>query len=746
MRYLFFINLCVFLVVWLGITIYTFLALFNLSLAYSVSLFALFLVLLNILALPLAYLWYQTRQKTIQLKTAVAVSTIILVFYWGPFGPVHSLISLHLNDLQLRWIAFAYIWEVVLVGAMAVYAVLRVTRSADRFLKGEFKEGDLPEEVHRHLATVPLRATIAFVSLVVFGYGVGSLQLYYFSLLPLEETLKNFTNGVVAAIISSFIVFFLLERIVDPALRKSGILVQSSPPKEKPRRLSLFTKIYAISGLLALASVGFFGSMAYGRSQVILEEQLKNRLEHELTLLKIQVERTGTFVSGEEQKARFGEKGDIFLLTRPSQDHPFSAPEKPSLSQEILSKWTDMASRQSVAIDRNNQTKIIATLPIDELNSLVGIVFLTDFDEELNRLLLHSVLVFLMIAAIVGLIGTLFARSITLPIKEIQEGSARIGRGNFSQPLTVYTNDELEDLSSALNDASAQLRGFYAHLEEEVRARTLEIAQTNQKLEEEIRELDKTAKLLVQRDFEVQEANNILRELDQAKTQFVSVAAHQLRTPLSVSKWTYQMLLSGDYGPLTKEQREVLERGNITNEQMINLVSDLLDVARIESGKLDFVFQPIDLFEILTEIKNFYTSKAQEKQITFDVQIPEKDTVTINGDAVRLRMVFQNLIDNGFKFTPAGGRITLGFEVKDDMVEFRLSDTGIGISKKEIPRLFTKFFRGRNVLALDTRGTGLGLYISSSIVHNHQGKIWVESEEGKGSTFFFTIPKVNNNN
>ncbi|MBI3273784.1 MAG: HAMP domain-containing protein [Candidatus Colwellbacteria bacterium] len=743
MRYLFFINLCVFLAVWLGITIYTFLALFNLSLAYSVSLFALFLVLLNILGLPLLYLWYKTRQKTIQLKTALTVSTVILIFYWGPFAPVHSFISLHLNDLQLRWIAFAYIWEVVLVGALAVYAVLRVTRSADRFLKGELSEHDVPEEVHRRLAMIPLRATTAFVSLVVFGYSVGSLQLYYFSLLPIEETLKNFTNGVVGAIISSFIVFFLLERIVDPALRKSGILIQSSPPVKSPKRLSLFTKIYAISGLLALASVGFFGTMAYGRSQVILEEQLKNRLQHELTLLKIQVERTGVFVSGEEQKARFGAKGEIFLLTRPGQDHPFLAPEKPLLSQEVLSRWTDTVSRESVAIDRNSQTKIIATLPIDELNSLVGIGFLTDFDEELGRLLLYSILVFLMIAAIVGLIGTLFARSITLPIKEIQEGSARIGRGNFSQPLIVYTNDELEELSNALNDASAQLKESYAHLEQEVKARTLEIAQTNQKLEEEIRELDKTAKLLVQRDFELQEANNILRELDQAKTQFVSVAAHQLRTPLSVSKWTYEMLLSGDYGSLNKEQREVLERGNLTNEQMIELVSDLLDVARIESGKLEFVFKLIDLFEILTEIKNLYTQKAQEKQIIFDLQIPEKGTTKVKGDATRLGMVVQNLLDNAFKFTPRGGRITLGFESKDDMVEFRVSDTGIGIPKKEIPRLFTKFFRGRNVLAMDTRGTGLGLYIASSIVHNHKGKIWVESEEGKGSTFFFTIPKAN---
>ncbi len=137
-RYLFLFNFFLFLALWLSITGYTLFSLINTALPYSVGLFAFFLFVLDVIAFPLIWLWYTTSEKTIQLRTAVAATSVIFIFYWGPFAPVHSIISLNLSNLQLRWIAFAYIWEVVLVGAAVVYGVLLVTRVADRFLKGKW--------------------------------------------------------------------------------------------------------------------------------------------------------------------------------------------------------------------------------------------------------------------------------------------------------------------------------------------------------------------------------------------------------------------------------------------------------------------------------------------------------------------------------------------------------------------------------------------------------------------------------
>lgn len=284
------------------------------------------------------------------------------------------------------------------------------------------------------------------------------------------------------------------------------------------------------------------------------------------------------------------------------------------------------------------------------------------------------------------------------------------------------------------------IKNFYVGLEAKISQRTSELAQANQAQQEKIQELDQASKLLARKDAQLQGANDSLRALDQAKTQFVSVAAHQLRTPLSVSKWTFQMLLSGDFGQLTKEQHDVLTRGNEMNEQMIGLVSDLLDVARIESGKLAYNVKPIDLGTFLVSIQNLYLKVSQEKNVSLSMAIPSTGQFFVQADDLRLRMVFQNLIDNAFKFTPSGGNISLTYEKKGEMMEFKIRDSGIGIAKEEIPRLFSKFFRARNAIAMDTRGTGLGLYIASSIIKTHGGTITVNSEVGKGTMFTFTIP------
>lgn len=744
-RHLFVFNLVLFLIVWLGITAYTLLSLFNRELPYSVELFALFLFILDVLALPLIWLWYTTREKTIQLKTAVASTAVIFIFYWGPFAPVHSIISLHLSDLQLRWIAFVYIWEVVLVGAAVLYAVLLVTRFGDRFLKGQLEKTHSPERMHAHIATIPLRAGVVFTIVVLLGYVIGSAQLFSFAQLPLTEVVKNLINGVIAGVLSAHIILFLVERIIKPALKKSGGLIDRKNVVKRQGQLSLFTRIYVVFGLLVLVSMGFFGTMAYARGQIILEEQLKERILLELAVVNIQREKTGTLPDEKETSIRFGTNGQLFILPRSaSMDDPIVFPDQPALYGDIFTTWSRTLDSPHLIIDRNSRTKIAGTFPINDHEMLAAIVFLEDFDDALNSLIFYILFVFFVVGVMVAVIGTFFARSITVPMGEIKEGGIRLGKGDFSEPITVYTNDELEDLSNALNEASLKLQSSYDRLEEEIRERTQELAKANVKQEEQIKELDRASKLLVKRDFELQQANNLLREMDQAKTQFVSVAAHQLRTPLSVSKWTYQMLLSEDFGALTQEQKEVLERGDTMNEQMIHLVSDLLDVARIESGRVVYDFEPIELRSFLMFLQDLYRERSEEKHVSLTIDLPEEHPVMIKGDEIRMKMIFQNLLDNAFKFTREGGSIRVSWQPKGKMIEFKIEDTGIGITKEELPRLFSKFFRAKNAMLMDTSGTGLGLYIVSSIVHTHGGNIWVESQEGKGTTFFFTLPLIIN--
>ena len=746
-RRLFFrIGLAAFLIVWLGITAYTLFAIFDPSLAYSPRLFALFIAFLDILAALLLWLWYRARPHTIQLQVAVATFSVILLFYWG-FATIYSFFALNLDSLQLRWLAFAYIWEVLLVGAMVVVSILWVTRFADRF----FRDGVVDRErstIHSYIAGIPARSSAVFIAVVFFGYFIGSIQLYYFAHFPLAETIKNNIIGIISGTLSSLIVFFLLERIMRPALEKSGVLAKSlGVPEKRGRWSSLFTKIYVVSGLLALLSVVYFGLLAYAMGQTILEDQLKQRVRLELQRTKAEMKLQGALIGDQEHKERLGSNSVFVYSNQGGVENAFGTVVLSGDSQATFKLLLRSPFEGKVFVDRSRDVKIIGLIPADGDRYLAAVIFLNDFDHALSTLILYIVAVFFLIAIIVAMVGTLFARSITLPIQEIKKGSVRMGMGDFSHSITVYTNDELEDLSSALNEAARQLQISYAGLEETVRERTrqLEVANTEQK--QRILELNEASQQLIKKDQELQEINTKLRELDAAKSQFVSIAAHQLRTPLSAIKWTFSMLLSGDFGVLRSNQKSALARARESVERIIALISDLLNVARIESGQLIYKFEPIQIEDVVAEVVEEMLPKAKEKGVIVQLRKQERTLGEARGDKDKLRLVFQNLLDNAVLYSESKEDKSQDHKVEvvmrkknDTQYQVAFSDHGIGIPKRQLPLLFRKFFRADNAMRSQAAGTGLGLYIASRIVEAHGGTIEVESEEGKSSIFTVTLP------
>ncbi|MFO7807619.1 MAG: PAS domain S-box protein [Candidatus Moraniibacteriota bacterium] len=230
-----------------------------------------------------------------------------------------------------------------------------------------------------------------------------------------------------------------------------------------------------------------------------------------------------------------------------------------------------------------------------------------------------------------------------------------------------------------------------------------------------------------------------LKEIDKAKTEFVSLASHQLRTPLSSINWYAEMLLNGDAGEVNKEQKEFLKEIYKGNQRMVDLVNALLNVSRIELGTLAVDPEPTDFNRIaqsvLKEIKPQAENKKQELKKKLDDKVPK-----IKADPKLVRMVFQNLVSNAVKYTPENGKITLKTEKEDFYVLIKVSDNGYGIPKNQQDKIFTKLFRADNVREKDTEGTGLGLYIVRSIVEQCGGKIGFESAKNKGTTFFVRFP------
>ena len=233
--------------------------------------------------------------------------------------------------------------------------------------------------------------------------------------------------------------------------------------------------------------------------------------------------------------------------------------------------------------------------------------------------------------------------------------------------------------------------------------------------------------------------NKELKKLDQAKSEFLSIASHQLRTPLTVIKGYVSMMLEGSFGKLPKLIGENLNKVYLSNERLISLVESLLNISRIESGRLEFDIQPTDLIKITEPIIDGFKQKTDQKGLKLEFS-PDKNVPSVLADSSKIKEVISNLIDNSIKYTNKG-EIIISLHQESQSIIFSCQDTGIGILPEDLPRLFEKFVRGKGMMQVYTEGTGLGLYFARMVIENMGGRIWVESAgKDQGSKFSFSLP------
>ncbi len=242
------------------------------------------------------------------------------------------------------------------------------------------------------------------------------------------------------------------------------------------------------------------------------------------------------------------------------------------------------------------------------------------------------------------------------------------------------------------------------------------------------------------------------REIDQMKSEFVSLASHQLRTPLTGIKWFCDLLLRNMAGPLSKDQIDYVTQIATSNERLIKLVEDLLNVSHIETGKkFNLEKKPTDLIPIIDSINNDLVALAHQHTVTIVKAQNFPAQLLLNIDGGKIREVFGNLLSNAVKYSREDGVVELGFdESKPGQVIISVKDSGMGIPKDQQTRVFEKFFRADNAKTVQTQGTGLGLYIAKAITEKHDGKLWFESptfvetsagrQENKGTTFYVSLP------
>jgi signal transduction histidine kinase/GGDEF domain-containing protein len=241
---------------------------------------------------------------------------------------------------------------------------------------------------------------------------------------------------------------------------------------------------------------------------------------------------------------------------------------------------------------------------------------------------------------------------------------------------------------------------------------------------------------------ELERANEELRKVDQIKSEFVSIASHELRTPLSAIKNSVQLILQGKTGEINENQKKFLSMADRNITRLTNILNDLLNLSKIESGKITMTFEELALKVPVELVLSSLQSQAQGKSLQLVMDLPE-DLPTVLGDREKLEQVLTNLVGNAIKFTPEGGTISVSAGLSDqdeNLVAVSVRDTGIGIPEDQLKKVFEKFHQVEGSLQRSVSGTGLGLAITRGLIEAHQGTIWAESELGRGSTFRFTLP------
>ncbi len=230
-----------------------------------------------------------------------------------------------------------------------------------------------------------------------------------------------------------------------------------------------------------------------------------------------------------------------------------------------------------------------------------------------------------------------------------------------------------------------------------------------------------------------------LAEASRMKSEFINIISHQLRSPLTNIKWTFELLTSRELKVPSKKIEEYLNNVKENIARMVELIDDLLIVSKIEQGTFPILKKEIFLEDLIKDLISRFKVFAEASRIDLSFS-PEKNLPEVYADPSLLKLVMENLIDNAIRYTKGGGKVELKLTKGEKNVIFEIKDTGVGIPEKEQKYIFKKFFRAENVTKERTRGSGLGLYVCRSVIARSGGKIWFESEEGKGTTFIFTHP------
>ncbi len=477
------------------------------------------------------------------------------------------------------------------------------------------------------------------------------------------------------------------------------------------------------------------------KNQEMLKSLVRGPIREEDVVFCLIQDAHGDMLAKSYSTAYSGEKGKLHLLAfsipilpkswrgneipQPQPKPPVSTREVRVESEQLSELWQEL-TKEPVAQDAVG----VAHLGLS----------LSRMDESLAEVK-QNVGILILVVVGIGILVTIFLVDIIVnPIGQLVSATQGIARGDLSHPVDINTNDEIGDLAKSFNQMVKQLEDSRLELQDYSRTLEKKVEERTAKLRRNVRELSRARKatLNILEDIneakkELEKANRELMVMDEVKSKFLGTASHELKTPLTAIKANVDFILSGREGPIPRNLRQYLTTIQRNTNRIQEIMEKMLDMARIKAGKIGLLLEKVNLLSAVREyVKEI---KPVEKRVDIKIKIPRG--IYIQADKDRLHDIYINLLSNAFKFTPKGGEVRITARRDNDVVLAEVSDTGVGIPEDQWEKVFDEFYQ------VDRRrygGTGLGLTIVKGIIEEHGGRIWVDSEVGKGSTFYFTVP------
>jgi signal transduction histidine kinase len=486
---------------------------------------------------------------------------------------------------------------------------------------------------------------------------------------------------------------------------------------DKTREITLLDRSAEPEFLTALNGKDYFGPVSYAPKGPMIavaspvynqKNQIIAVLAGKVNLSEIQ-ERVG--------ESKLGNTGYLFLVDQNGTIIAHSKKigigknviQSAVVLDVLLGKSRTGLERNAIYKSLENERVIGSGILIPKLNWGIVVEWPFNDAQKVVGLMISQLVQFSLITLIlIFVLASLAALGLIKPISALKEGARIIGGGNFDYRIKIRTADEIEELGHSLNKMAVSLKEL-----------------------EELKEIKLRAQYLA-------ESLKKERELSQLKNQFITVASHQLNTPLSVINWSLEAMRD------PKVTKEAIRGGILTIDQsrrdILAMVNDLLTLSEIGFKYQKTKSEIADLGELTSRVIERHKSQINLKKI--DVKFEKKiENTKADVDSWALEKVIENLLDNAIAYSHDKGVIEIELTGDEKQLTFRITDCGIGIPRQDQPAIFKEFFRARNVTAKKNVGTGLGLFVAKNFIEGHDGKIGFESEENKGSSFYFSIPR-----